>query len=133
MATDISQHFAGLAKAKESGLFKMGGAILEDMPADDEVSSLKFAGSTLIVVAESRQAVIDALKGDIYVSSGVWDFEKVSLALRIESSVCVHDNTDGECAAGDDLASQDCFPLSLSARSSDETRAETIAERGPRE
>lgn len=53
------------------------GAILEDMPADDEVSSLKFAGSTIMVVAESRQAVIDLLKDDIYVESGVWDLEKV--------------------------------------------------------
>lgn len=53
------------------------GAILEDMPPDDEVSSLKFAGSTIMVVAESRQAVIDLLKDDIYVESGVWDLEKV--------------------------------------------------------
>lgn len=46
---------------------------------DDEVSSLKFAGSTIMVVAESRQAVIDLLKDDIYVESGVWDLEKVSV------------------------------------------------------
>ncbi|KAJ4396438.1 hypothetical protein N0V93_000657 [Gnomoniopsis smithogilvyi] len=73
------QHFEGLTKAKESGLFKMGGAILEDMPADDEVSSMKFAGSTVIVVAESRQAVVDALKDDVYVKSGVWDLEKAMI------------------------------------------------------
>lgn len=53
------------------------GAILEDMPANDEVSSMKFAGSTIIVVAESREAVLDALRGDVYVKSGVWDLEKV--------------------------------------------------------
>lgn len=53
------------------------------MPADDEVSSMKFAGSTVIVVAESRQAVVDALKDDIYVKSGVWDLENVSNLLWI--------------------------------------------------
>lgn len=54
------------------------GAVLEDMPPDDEVSSMKFYGSTIMVVAESKQAVIDLLKDDVYVKSGVWDLEKVS-------------------------------------------------------
>lgn len=49
------------------------------MPADDEVSSMKFAGSTLMVVAESRQAVIDMIKDDVYVRSGVWDLEKAMI------------------------------------------------------
>lgn len=49
------------------------------MPADDEVSSMKFAGSTLMVVAESRQAVVDMIKDDVYVRSGVWDLEKVMI------------------------------------------------------
>lgn len=59
------------------------GAILEEMPADDEVSSMKFAGSTVMVIAESRQAVIDMLKDDVYVKSGVWDIEKVSSWMDI--------------------------------------------------
>lgn len=49
------------------------------MPADDEVSSMKFAGSTLMAVAESRQAVMDMIKDDVYVKSGVWDLEKVMI------------------------------------------------------
>ncbi|KAI3396920.1 hypothetical protein diail_11533 [Diaporthe ilicicola] len=73
------QHFEGLTKMKESGAFKMGGAVLEEMPPDDEVSSMKFSGSTLMVVAESKQAVIDLIKDDIYVKSGVWDLEKVMI------------------------------------------------------
>lgn len=47
------------------------------MPPDDEVSSMKFAGSTLMVVASSKEEVIDLLRGDVYVESGVWDLEKV--------------------------------------------------------
>ena len=52
---------------------------MEEMPPDDEVSSMKFSGSTLMVVAESKQAVIDLIKDDIYVKSGVWDLEKVMI------------------------------------------------------
>ncbi|KKY32542.1 putative dimeric alpha-beta barrel [Diaporthe ampelina] len=73
------QHFEGLTKLKESGAFKMGGAVLEEMPPDDEVSSMKFSGSTLMVVAESKQAVVDLIKDDIYVKSGVWDLEKAMI------------------------------------------------------
>lgn len=73
------QHFEGLTKLKESGQFKMGGAVLEEMPPDDEVSSMKFSGSTLMVVAESKQAVIDLVKDDVYVKSGVWDLEKAMI------------------------------------------------------
>lgn len=47
------------------------------MPVDDEVSSMKFAGSTMVVVAESREAVLNLLKDDVYVKTGVWDLEKV--------------------------------------------------------
>lgn len=67
----------GSRTGRRSRIDCFSGAILEDMPADDEVSSLKFAGSTIMVLAESRQAVIDLLKDDIYVESGVWDLEKV--------------------------------------------------------
>lgn len=40
---------------------------------------MKFSGSTLMIVAESRQAVIDLIKDDVYVKSGVWDLEKVMI------------------------------------------------------
>ena len=47
------------------------------MPADDEVSSMKFAGSTLIIVAESKEAALATIKDDVYVKHGVWDMDKV--------------------------------------------------------
>lgn len=72
-------HLAALKPAVEAGLFKMGGAVLQEVPPDNELSSLKFAGSTLIMVAESRQEVIDQLNKDVYASSGVWDVEKVQI------------------------------------------------------
>lgn len=58
-------------------LTKGTGAVLEEMPPNDEISSMKFAGSTLMVLASSKEEVIDLLKDDVYVKSGVWDLEKV--------------------------------------------------------
>ena len=70
-----SHHFAGLKPAKESGLYQMGGAILNSVPKDDEPSSLDMAGSTIVIVAESKAEVIEVLKKDIYATSGVWDVD----------------------------------------------------------
>lgn len=55
------------------------GAILNSVPKDDEPSSLDFAGSTLIMVAETKEEVIKALNDDIYATEGVWDVEKVGV------------------------------------------------------
>lgn len=51
------------------------------MPQNDEPSSLKFAGSSVVLQAESREQVIEILKGDIYTKSGVWDVANVSSCL----------------------------------------------------
>ncbi|KAJ9156644.1 hypothetical protein NKR23_g936 [Pleurostoma richardsiae] len=72
-------HFANMTKYVESGAWKMGGAVLEDMPEDDSVDSMKFAGSTLVVVAKSREEVLEMLNGDVYVKNGVWDMDKVMI------------------------------------------------------
>lgn len=53
------------------------GALLTEVPKDDDPSSLRFAGSTLVCMAESKEEIIEMLKKDIYGESGVWDIEKV--------------------------------------------------------
>lgn len=58
------------------------------MPKDDEPSSLNFAGSTVVIAAESREKVIEFLKGDIYAKSGVWDVDNVSTRLGGDWSAC---------------------------------------------
>lgn len=58
------------------------GAVLHEMPKDDEPSSLDFAGSTVVLQAESREKVIEWLKGDVYAKSGVWDVDNVSTVPR---------------------------------------------------
>ena len=59
----------------------MGGAILNSVPQDDEPSSLDMAGSTLVVVAESKAEVVEVLKKDIYATSGVWDVDNARYSL----------------------------------------------------
>ena len=51
---------------------------------------MKIKGSALIVRGDTKEEVIEFLKKDIYSTSGVWDWEKVSLVgyfieLRLKS------------------------------------------------
>jgi uncharacterized protein len=71
-------HFANLNAKIESGAMKMGGALLTEVPKDDQPESLKFCGSTLVVLAESKEEVISMLSKDVYAESGVWDLDNVS-------------------------------------------------------
>jgi len=73
------EHFSAIQASIEAGTIKMGGAILHEPSAGTDASSLKFAGSSLVVLADSKQDVIDTLKKDIYARSGVWDMDKVQI------------------------------------------------------
>ncbi|KAI1380853.1 hypothetical protein F4677DRAFT_201204 [Hypoxylon crocopeplum] len=70
-----AQHFAGLKPYIESQQFKAGGAVLNDKPEGDNPAEFDWYGSTIIVVAESKEEVKAILEKDIYTASGVWDTE----------------------------------------------------------
>ncbi|KAA8634249.1 hypothetical protein SMACR_05525 [Sordaria macrospora] len=72
-------HFAGLGKNVDNGCFQMGGAVLSEPPTSDDPKTFKFAGSTIVLLAESREEVIEILKGDVYAQKGVWDVEKAQM------------------------------------------------------
>ncbi|KAK0720905.1 hypothetical protein B0H67DRAFT_484616 [Lasiosphaeris hirsuta] len=72
-------HLSGLKPAVESGLYQMGGAILEDVPVDDSPSSLKMTGSTVVITAESKEEILKTLRNDIYAKSGVWDVDNAQI------------------------------------------------------
>lgn len=61
----------------DGGIYKMGGALLDEVPQDDDASKFKFNGSTLVCIAESKEEILGWLNQDIYAQSGVWDVEKV--------------------------------------------------------
>ena len=60
----------------------MVGALLNKVPESDDPKSFDFMGSTLVVRADSKEHVLEQIKDDIYVTSGVWDLDKVS-AMRL--------------------------------------------------
>ncbi|KFA63873.1 hypothetical protein S40285_04459 [Stachybotrys chlorohalonatus IBT 40285] len=63
----------------DSGAWKMGGAILNEVPAGDDASTFDFAGSTLVCVAESKEEIVEQLKKDVYATSGVWDVDQAQI------------------------------------------------------
>ncbi|KAK6950897.1 hypothetical protein Daesc_007425 [Daldinia eschscholtzii] len=75
------QHFEGLKPYLESGQFKTGGAVLNDKPESDDPAKFDWYGSTLILVAESKEEVKTILEKDIYTKTGVWDTENTKLAF----------------------------------------------------
>ncbi|GJC98696.1 hypothetical protein ColKHC_07522 [Colletotrichum higginsianum] len=80
MLTPIdSTHLKGVQPFRDSGVWKMGGPILHELPANEEPSSLKVLGSTIVCVAESKEEIMEMLKRDVYVDRGVWDLERVQM------------------------------------------------------
>ncbi|KAI9855545.1 MAG: hypothetical protein M1824_006047 [Vezdaea acicularis] len=61
--------------SKRGNFWKLGGTYLDEVPKEGE--ALKFRGSILLALAESKEEVVDALKSDVYFKTNVWDWEKV--------------------------------------------------------
>ncbi|KAL2114362.1 hypothetical protein VUR80DRAFT_8052 [Thermomyces stellatus] len=74
-----AQHMAGVKKHEASGAVKVGGAIFSEPPQGNDPSKWAFCGSTLNVVAETKDEVVDLLRSDIYATSGVWDVDKAQI------------------------------------------------------
>lgn len=61
---------------KSAGLTILGG-VFSEVPQGTDPKNWAFCGSTLNVLADTREEVVELLKNDVYASSGVWDVEKV--------------------------------------------------------
>ncbi|KAI0386606.1 hypothetical protein F5Y04DRAFT_67125 [Hypomontagnella monticulosa] len=70
------QHFAGLKPFIDSQQIKTGGAVLNDKPESDDPATFDWYGSSMVIVAESKEEVKAIIEKDIYTVSGVWDTEK---------------------------------------------------------
>lgn len=84
--TDRSQvraaHLQAIPAAVNGGHVTFAGAIFKD------ASKSQFAGSTLHVVADTRDDVVELLKKDVYATSGIWDVDNalihpVGVAVRL--------------------------------------------------
>ncbi|KAI5858194.1 hypothetical protein GGS23DRAFT_336038 [Durotheca rogersii] len=71
------QHFEGLKTFVESGQYKTGGALLNSKPETDDPTKFDWYGSTVVIVAESKEEVQAIISKDIYAATGVWDIEKI--------------------------------------------------------
>jgi len=71
------KHFEGLKPNIDNGFWKMGGALLEEVPKEGE--ALKIQGSAVIALASSKEEVLEVLKNDIYAKNDVWDLSKVQI------------------------------------------------------
>ncbi|TAQ91431.1 hypothetical protein B7494_g211 [Chlorociboria aeruginascens] len=71
------EHFEGLKSSVESGFWKMGGALLEEVPKEGD--ALKIQGSAMVALASSKEEVMEQLRNDIYAKNDVWDFSKVQI------------------------------------------------------
>ncbi|KAI1819089.1 hypothetical protein F4861DRAFT_544274 [Xylaria intraflava] len=74
-----AQHLAGVKSLSESGWAKTGGGILNEKPEGDDPTKYSFYGSAVVVVAESKEEILERLRGDIYATSGVWDLDKIQI------------------------------------------------------
>ncbi|ODM18677.1 hypothetical protein SI65_05294 [Aspergillus cristatus] len=70
-------HYEGIKPLVETGRLVVGGAMLEKHPAEGE--DALFKGSMIVYTGESVEDVREAINGDIYAKSGVWDLEKVQI------------------------------------------------------
>ncbi|TQV95337.1 hypothetical protein V2A60_009630 [Cordyceps javanica] len=72
-------HLANVKPYADNGTYKMGGAVLNSVPKSADPTTFDFHGSSFVALAESKEEVLEQLKDDIYVTSGVWDLEKIQI------------------------------------------------------
>jgi hypothetical protein len=55
------------------------GAMLEEPIQEGSTAPPKMKGSAMLVGARTREEVVERLKRDVYVTGGVWDWDKVQI------------------------------------------------------
>lgn len=53
--------------------------MLNSVPESDDPNQFDFAGSAVVITADSKEHAVEQLKKDIYFTSGVWDMDKVQI------------------------------------------------------
>ncbi|KAF9887894.1 hypothetical protein FE257_009554 [Aspergillus nanangensis] len=79
-------HLEGVKAYLQNESVVAGGAMLNSDPVEGETPSFK--GSMMMIVAESKEAALELIRGDIYTKSGVWDVENAQI-IPFKSAVRV--------------------------------------------
>lgn len=70
------EHLQNLQNDPED-FWLFGGAFLEEPVKEGETPKMK--GSAMLIRANSKEEVVERLKNDVYVTGGVWDWDKVQI------------------------------------------------------
>jgi uncharacterized protein len=73
-----SAHLQNVSNDSASGFWLFGGAYFSEVPKEGQ-NPPPIIGSAMLAYAESKEAVLEKLKQDIYTKSGVWDWDKVQI------------------------------------------------------
>ena len=71
------KHLEGVIEPHKSGQIPFGGAYMSSPPVEGQTPPM--IGSALIIVASTKDEVVERLKSDIYCKSGVWDVDKAQI------------------------------------------------------
>jgi uncharacterized protein YciI len=69
------EHIAGLNKALDSGLIKIGGVSLNP----EESSDNKILGSLLFLNTKDEKEARELVESDVYYKENIWDRERISI------------------------------------------------------
>ncbi|KAF9453920.1 hypothetical protein P691DRAFT_811686 [Macrolepiota fuliginosa MF-IS2] len=72
-------HLDGAKNHFSNGLVRVGGAMVTPESIASPEAPKKMIGSAFIFEAENIDQVWDAIKNDVYYTSGVWDTEKLTV------------------------------------------------------
>lgn len=80
------EHVKNIPASVNSGIVTSVGAIYKD------INKTEFAGSTFHIMAESKEEIIEFLKGDVYNKAGIWDLlnviaNPVGIAARLSKKM----------------------------------------------
>jgi hypothetical protein len=77
LTNSYSTHLKNVTEPHEKGEVPFGGAYMSSPPVEGQTPPM--IGSALIVVAASKEEVIERLKNDIYSTGGVWDVDNAQI------------------------------------------------------
>ncbi|KAK6499610.1 hypothetical protein TWF481_009975 [Arthrobotrys musiformis] len=71
------EHLRVATERAANGIINFGGVMLDEHIKEGEVP--KFKGSIMLISVETKEEVLEIIKGDKYVENDVWDLEKVEI------------------------------------------------------
>ncbi|KAF3934674.1 hypothetical protein ABW20_dc0104386 [Dactylellina cionopaga] len=72
-----SKHLEAAGARAAAGVINFGGIMLHEHLKEGEIP--KFKGSIMMLKVETKEEVLEIIKGDKYVENNVWDLDKIEI------------------------------------------------------